>query len=176
MRCQAQHDTALNTFTRENQSAVAATLCRRTPNFFRAFDEGNPLELPPANLGCYCLTMSAMATVFASFSPWTLTVILPSFSSTLTTVASTGDPLTMIFTLSPALICGLSAALGSGEGATGAGVDVAGGFALLFEFELFSVVAGSQAASVSDRSITAKSFFVMIVSIHPFGLSLEKEG
>jgi hypothetical protein len=82
----------------------------------------------------------------------------------------------MIFTLSPALTCGLSAGLGSGEGATGAGVDVAGGFALLFVLELFSVVAGSQAASVSDRSITAKSFFVMIVSIHPFGRSFQKGG
>jgi hypothetical protein len=35
------------------------------------------------------------------------------------------------------------------------------GFALL-AFELVSVLLGSQAARVSDRSTTAKSFFVMI--------------
>jgi len=67
------------------------------------------------------------------------------------------------------LNCGLSAALGSGDGKTGAGVDAAGvfGVALLFVFELLSVLPGSQAASVSDRSTIAKSFFVMIV-LHSF--------
>ena len=58
-------------------------------------------------------------------------------------------------------------ALGSGDGETGAGVDAAAagvlGVALLLAFELLSVLAGSQAASVSDSSTIAKSFFVMIV-------------
>src|SRR5258708_2965413 len=101
-----------------------------------------------------------MATVFSSFWPSTLTVTLPDFSSTLTTVASVAAPLMLILTLSPAFNCGLADGLGSGE--TGAGVDAAG-LALLFAFELFSVPTGSQAERVSDRSITAKSFFVMII-------------
>src|SRR5258708_6779669 len=101
-----------------------------------------------------------MATFFSSFWPSTLTVTLPDFSSTLTTVASVAAPLIVILTLSPALTCALVDALGSGE--TGAGVDAAG-LALLFAFELLSVPAGSQAAIVSDRINTTKSFFVMIV-------------
>jgi hypothetical protein len=99
-----------------------------------------------------------------------LTVILPDFSSTLMTVASVADPLIVIFTLSPALTWGLTDELGSGE--TAAGVD-AGGFAFVFPFELLSVPAGSQAAMVSDRSITAKSFFVMIV-LHCLNAPLEE--
>src|SRR6266436_1053444 len=63
-------------------------------------------------------------------------------------------------TLSPIFNCGLTDGLGSGV--AGAGVEAAG-FALLFAFELFSVPAGSQAEIVSDKSITARSFFVMIV-------------
>src|SRR5438552_17508831 len=91
------------------------------------------------------------------------------------TVASVADPLIVILTLSPALTCGLSDALGSGDGETGAGVEVAAvfGVALLFAFELFSVLPGSQAASASDSSITAKSFFIMI-ALHSFQLLLKR--
>jgi hypothetical protein len=58
---------------------------------------------------------------------------------------------------------------GLGSGDTGAGVDAVGlfGFVLLFAFELFSVLAGSQAASASDSITKARSFFVMIV-LHSF--------
>jgi hypothetical protein len=101
-----------------------------------------------------------------------LTVTLPDFSSTLTTVASVADPLIVILTLSPALTCGLTDALGSGEAETGAGDDAAG-LALLFAFALVSVLAGSQAAIVSDRSITAKNFFVMIV-LHSYERSCKR--
>src|SRR5258708_37932478 len=106
--------------------------------------------------------MSAMATFFSSFWPSTLTVTLPDFSSTLTTVASVAAPLIVTLTLSPVLTCDCTDALDSGDAEIGAGVDAAG-LALLFAFELFSVLPESQAERVSDRSITAKSFFVMIV-------------
>jgi hypothetical protein len=120
--------------------------------------------------------MSAIATVFSSFCPRILTVALADFSSTLTTVASVAAPLIVTFTLSPALTCGFTDVLASGDGETGAGVEAAGLLAaLLFVFELFSGL-GSQAASVNDSSTTAKSFFVIVVSIHPLSLSLRKEG
>jgi hypothetical protein len=72
------------------------------------------------------------------------------------------------------LTCGLTEALGSGDGATGAGVDAAVFGLALFAFELLSVLPGSQAANVSDRSTTAKSFFVMICP--PFVCAPPKEG
>jgi hypothetical protein len=111
--------------------------------------------------------MSARATVLSSFAPWTRTVTFADFSSTLTTVAAVATPLTVTLTLSPALSGGLTDALGPGDGETGAGAagdDSAGvaGFVFPLAFELFSLL-GSQAASVSASSNTAKSFFVMIV-------------
>jgi hypothetical protein len=73
---------------------------------------------------------------------------------------------------------GFTGVLASGEGEAGDGVAVTGTFGveLVFPFELFSVLLGSQAATASDKSITAKSFFVMIVSIRLSGrLPLEAE-
>ncbi|HWP52637.1 MAG TPA: hypothetical protein VN476_00815, partial [Pyrinomonadaceae bacterium] len=49
------------------------------------FDEGNVPALPsPTGRIRYCFNTSAMATVLSCFSPSTLTVTLPAFSSTLT--------------------------------------------------------------------------------------------
>src|SRR5229473_307369 len=106
--------------------------------------------------------MSPTATVLSLFSPLSLTVALPAFSSTFTTVASAKDPLLATLTLSPALNSALTDGLASGVGLT-AGVGAwpfVFAFAEPLVFELLSVVAGSQAVKASDKSITAKILVV----------------
>lgn len=134
--------------------------------------EGNLFQLPStietrAVDEPYCFVTSPRATVFSS-PPDVLTTTLPNFSSTLTTVASLDDPL--IFTLSPALNCGVLGVLdvlaaGAGDVCSDVfGLGVAAGFRLAGA--LVSVVElESQAARASVNSNTAKSF-VVIVSLH----------
>src|SRR5712691_6974484 len=118
----------------------------------------------------YCFVTSLRATVFSSPLD-NLTVTLPSFSSTLTTVASLDDPLDLTFTLSPALNCGVVGVLVAGAGdacslAPVFGVAAAKGWSFRLAGALFSVVEPeSQAARKIAKSTTAKSF-VVIVFLH----------
>src|SRR2546425_4939701 len=111
----------------------------------------------------YGFLTSPIATVFSLPSLLSLTIAFPAFSSTLTTVASASAPLIDTFTASPALSCAAADGLGSGVEA-GAGVDTAWfiGFVLLFAFE-FSGPLDSQAVKTSDRSVTARIFFVIVI-------------
>src|SRR5258705_13091068 len=111
----------------------------------------------------YCLTTVEMATVFSSFWPAILTVTLPAFSSTLTTVASVDEPLVVTFTLSPALNCSDAAGLAAGDaGAAGvAGVGVAAAGLLSLVLFAFSVL-DSHAVKASASNAIAK-IFIMIV-------------
>jgi hypothetical protein len=98
-----------------------------------------------------------------------LTVTLPNFSSTLTTVASLDDPLDFTFTLSPALNCGALGVTGAGVTCSLApvfGLALVPGLALLLALVVLSgVELESQAARANAKSTTAKSF-VVIVSLH----------
>src|SRR5205085_6248093 len=112
----------------------------------------------------YCLTTAEMATVFSSFWPAILTVTLPAFSSTLTTVASVAEPLMVTFTLSPALICieatGLVAGDAVAAGVAAAGVAALGLFSLLLL--VFSVL-DSHAVKASASKAMAKIFIVIVL-------------
>src|SRR5436853_7912277 len=105
-----------------------------------------------------------MGTDFSFPSLRSLTIAFPDFSSTLTTMASASDPLIDTFTAWPALSCAAADGLGSGVGEAGAGVETDWfiGFVLLFAFE-FSGPLDSQAVKASDRSVTARIFFVMVI-------------
>src|SRR5436309_15866198 len=105
-----------------------------------------------------------MGTDFSFPSLRSLTIAFPDFSSTLTTMASANDPLIDTFTASPALSCAAADGLGSAVGEAGAGVETVWfiGFALLFAFELSGPL-DSQAVKASDRSVTARIFFVMVI-------------
>jgi hypothetical protein len=112
------------------------------------------------------LLTAEIATVLSSFWPWIFTVAFPAFSSTLTTVASLDEPLSVTFTLSPALsvveAAGLAAGLDAGDEvvAGAAGLVAAGLFSLLlFAFSVLD----SQAVKASARNATAKTFIVRIV-------------
>src|SRR6266705_6767695 len=124
----------------------------------------------PRDQPSYCLVTSLRATVFSSPLD-NLTVTLPSFSSTLTTVASLDDPLDFTFTLSPALNCAVLDVPVAGAGVACSfapvfGLAVAGWSTFRLALLVLSgVELESQAARASARSTTAKSF-VVIVSVH----------
>src|SRR5437867_4848045 len=118
-----------------------------------------------------------MATVFSPLWPSILTVTLPAFSSTLSTVAAADAPLIATLTLSPALSDDVADGLTSGVGAEVAGEacsSVGAGlllvFVLVFAFELLSVEPESQAANATDKSTTAKIFLIMLASLVPAAL------
>src|SRR5205814_6889803 len=77
----------------------------------------------------------------------------------------------LTFTASPALSCAAADGLGSGVGEAGAGVETVWfiGFVLLFAFELSGPL-DSQAVKASDRSVTARIFFVMVI-LHSMDVS-----
>jgi hypothetical protein len=76
-------------------------------------------------------------------------------------VAAATVPLTVTFTLSPALICGAAVGLASGVAAGAAGAGVAAfGFVAVFPL---SVLADSQAVSASDNKAVAITFFIMSI-------------
>jgi len=94
-----------------------------------------------------------------------LTVTWPSFSSTLTTVATVGAPLLVNFTLSPALSAGWATGLDSVAGlAAGAGEAWLLAFVFAGPFVFVSVATGSQAAMLKHNSSSAKIVLVMILS------------
>src|SRR5258708_36711143 len=85
---------------------------------------GDPgVGLVPGDQPRYCFVTSLRATVFSPPLA-NLTVTLPNFSSTLTTVASLDSPLAFTFTLSPAVNCAVLCVL------AGAGVACSLGFGL----------------------------------------------
>src|SRR2546430_16814351 len=112
-----------------------------------------------------------MGTDFSFPSLLSLTIAFPDFSSTLTTMPSANDPLIDTFTASPALSCAAADGPGSGVGEAGAGVETVWfiGFVLLFAFELSGPL-DSQAVKASDRSVTARIFFVMVI-LHSMDVS-----
>src|SRR5205814_7668859 len=113
--------------------------------------------VPRDQLG-YCFVTSLRATVFSSPLD-NLTVTLPSFSSTLTTVASLDDPLDFTFTLSPALNCDVPGVLVAGVACSFApvfGLAVAPGLVFRLALVLSGVELESQAAKASAKTTTAK--------------------
>jgi hypothetical protein len=117
------------------------------------------------------LLTAEIATVLTSFWPWIFTIAFPVFSSTLTTVASLDAPLSVTFTLSPALsgvaAAGLAAGLDAGDAVVVAGVAAGLVAAGLWSLLLFAFsVADSQAVKANARNATAKIFIVMMSSVN----------